>query len=138
MKNIYVLGLLLFLNLGMVSCAQSSKSNDTAANGSAITLITPQELNQANQSEIVLVDVRTPQEYAQGHIENAINIDFYAPDFLKKMNALDKNKDIYIYCRSGHRSGLAAKKLEQSGFKKIYDLQGGINNWYTKNLKVVR
>ncbi len=135
-KNIPLnLLIVLFLGISMVSCGQSAKSDQN--HKKTVLLISPEDLKTAPEN-IQLIDIRTPQEYAQGHIKNAVNIDFYSADFLKKMDQLDKNKDIYIYCRSGHRSGIAAKKLANHGFSKIYDLEGGINNWNTKHLKIIR
>ncbi|MGV6828784.1 MAG: rhodanese-like domain-containing protein [Flavobacteriales bacterium] len=79
---------------------------------------------------VQLIDVRTPDEYNQGHIKNALNIDFFDnTHFSEKFNKLDKNKAIYIYCQSGTRSHKTAMKLEEMGFNKIYDLQGGYMAW---------
>lgn len=83
---------------------------------------------------IQLIDVRTPQEYEAGTISNnkaakAINIDFLADDFDAKMNALDKEKPILIFCAKGGRSAKAARKAKELGFKEIYDLDGGYGAW---------
>ena len=83
----------------------------------------------AEHPEIQLIDVRTPEEFAEGHIENAININFHDTDFIVQFLKLEKNEPIYLYCRSGNRSAKAAKKLEKAGFKKIYDLDGGYLHW---------
>lgn len=76
-----------------------------------------------------IIDVRTPNEFENGHIENAVNIDFKAADFIENISALNKNKTLLIYCRSGNRSGKAAKIMDSLGFTKIYDLEGGFMNW---------
>lgn len=78
---------------------------------------------------VQLIDVRTPEEYQSGHIENAENIDFYSTSFNLEFNKLDKEQPVYIYCRSGSRSKQAAKKLSEMGFIEIYDLQGGFLNY---------
>lgn len=78
---------------------------------------------------VQLVDVRTPEEYSEGHIEYAKNIDFFSEDFEDQFNKLDKNQPVYIYCKSGNRSGKAGKKLKDMGFHHIYDLKGGILNY---------
>lgn len=80
--------------------------------------------------DVQLVDVRTPREYRSGHLGNARNIDYYkSKQFVEAFEALNKEKPVYIYCRSGARSAKAAQKLIALGFKKIYDLKGGILNW---------
>jgi len=77
-----------------------------------------------------LVDVRTAREYKSGRIANAINIDLFRPGhFRMKIHQLDKQKPVYLYCRSGQRSQKAAQKLLQWGFTEVYDLKGGILSW---------
>lgn len=79
---------------------------------------------------VQLVDVRTRIEYNGGHIENAINIDFFDhANFNENFAGFNREQPIYLYCRSGNRSQRTAKKLAQIGFKKIYDLQGGYKAW---------
>ena len=84
---------------------------------------------QINQEKVQLVDVRTLGEYAEGHIEGAENIDFKADGFLAEFSKFDRNEPLYIYCRSGNRSGKAAKMLSEIGFEKIIDLKGGFLSW---------
>jgi len=97
-------------------------------------------LNVENFKEVVvgkdvqLVDVRTPDEYNAGKIDDAINIDYFDQEaFKKEFEKLDKNKAVYLYCRSGHRSHESAVLLEKMGFKEIYDLDGGYLAWSEKN-----
>ncbi len=93
-------------------------------------VLTPTEYEQIiNKKEVQIVDVRTAGEYSQGHIKDALNIDVNASDFKKKIDQLDKNKPIYIYCRSGARSYKAGKIMSTLGFEEIYDLRGGISSW---------
>lgn len=82
-----------------------------------------------SENEVTIIDVRTSQEYKSGHIKNAQNINVQSGDFKTKMQYFDKEKPIYIYCRSGARSGKAGKILEEMGFVEIYDLNGGILSW---------
>ncbi len=77
----------------------------------------------------VLIDVRTPQEFRQGAIENAINIDLMSNDFSQKIAKLPKDKAYFVYCRSGNRSGSACKHLGNNGFEQVYNLSGGIMSW---------
>ena len=84
--------------------------------------------------DVQLVDVRTPDEYNAGKIDDAINIDYFDQDnFKSAFEKLDKNKPVYLYCRSGHRSHESAVLLEEMGFNKIYDLEGGYVAWSEKN-----
>jgi rhodanese-related sulfurtransferase len=146
MKTLFLkITLILTLSITFISCAQNKKEANTdtatttmeAVQRKVITLITPEELSKVNNG-IQLVDVRTPKEYAEGHIPNADNINFYDPNFAEQIGKLDKDKAIYIYCRSGGRSGRAAQQLKKMGFTKIYDLQGGIMNWNKNNFETVK
>lgn len=82
-----------------------------------------------NSGKEQLVDVRTPKEFKAGHIKKSKNIDFFDPSFETQFEKLDKQKPLYIYCRSGNRSRKAANKLVAMGFTEIYDLKGGYLNW---------
>jgi thioredoxin 1 len=85
-----------------------------------------------------VVDVRTPKEFSSGHISNAVNINWNSPDFNKHIALLDKSKPVMIYCLSGARSSAAANKMRASGFKEVYELDGGILKWRAANLEEVR
>ncbi len=93
--------------------------------------------SKANDPNFVILDVRTPQEFQAGHIRGAVNIDFYAPDFQKQLDQLDKTKTYFVYCRTGHRSGQAVQIMKQLGFQHIYELRGGIMNWLQAGLPVI-
>ncbi len=113
-------------------------------NGTAtIEDITPQEaftLIQSNQNnpDFVIIDVRTPQEFAEGHIENASNIDFYSATFREELDNLDKNKTYLIYCRSGSRSGSALDIMAEHDFSEVYNMSGGIIAWDIEGLPTVK
>lgn len=95
-----------------------------------ITVLDKADFKKAISKKVQLVDVRTPKEYADGYIKDAVNIDFFNQNaFENEFNKLKKDEPIYIYCRSGNRSQKAARKLDSLGFKKIYDLRGGYMNW---------
>ncbi|MBT8309735.1 MAG: rhodanese-like domain-containing protein [Flavobacteriaceae bacterium] len=92
-----------------------------------IVVLSPSEFKARIQDKnIQLVDVRTPAEFNSGHIKRAKNIDFYSAKFASEFEKLDKDRPLYLYCRSGSRSRSAAKKLAALGFTELYDLQGGI------------
>jgi rhodanese-related sulfurtransferase len=134
------IALLLVLSISFVSCAQSTKSKTNTIETRedvVVSLISPNEL-YSKLGDIQLIDVRTPEEYAKGHLKNSVNINFYDTSFTEDMNKLDKSRELYIYCRSGGRSGKASRQLEKMGFTKVYDLQGGIINWDKNNLEVIK
>lgn len=83
-------------------------------------------------SGIVLLDVRTPEETAEGMIEGAGQLDFEASNFEAEVVKLDKNKTYLIYCRSGNRSGQACTYMAEKGFKHLYNLKGGYLAWTEK------
>lgn len=86
--------------------------------------------NAINKENVQLIDVRTKREFDSGHIRKAINVDvFNRSAFVQYFEKFDRNKPIYLYCRSGSRSQRAAKLLVELGFKEIYDLKGGYLNW---------
>lgn len=96
------------------------------------------DFQQAIQGKnIQLVDVRTPEEFADKHIEEAKNININGSDFEQGMNALDKDKPLYVYCLSGGRSGRAAEWAKKNGFKEVYNLEGGILAWMNSGKPVV-
>ena len=81
--------------------------------------------------KVVLLDVRTPEEYAQGHIENSININYYDAAFSQKVEELvsNKNAKVLVYCRSGGRSSSAVSKLDKLGYTSLVNLKGGFSAW---------
>lgn len=84
----------------------------------------------ATDTNAVILDVRTPAEVAEGIIPNAITIDIYKGDaFIEDIEALDKTKNYFVYCRSGARSGQACSIMNQLGIENAYNLVGGILNW---------
>lgn len=83
-----------------------------------------------NDDNAIIIDVRTDDEVAEGIIANAIHIDIYkGQEFVNEIEELDKDKNYYVYCRSGNRSGQACNIMSQMGFENAYNLQGGILEW---------
>jgi phage shock protein E len=80
-------------------------------------------------SKYIILDVRTKEEFFEGHIINSLNIDIYNKDFREKINSLDRQKTYFVYCRSGHRSHSAVKFMHNIGFDQVYNLKGGIIEW---------
>lgn len=85
------------------------------------------KLNATKQAK--LLDVRTPEEFSQGHLESAENIDYRNAAFKDQVEKLDKNKPVFVYCLSGGRSSAAAKVLHEKGFTDVYEMQGGFMKW---------
>lgn len=84
---------------------------------------------EADENAVIL-DVRTEDEFEDGYIANAINIDIYeGQGFISELQKLDKSKSYYVYCRSGNRSGQACAIMNQLGFENTYNLEGGILDW---------
>lgn len=125
---------LLAIGLTTYSCKEKAQTVDKDEDATVVLGTTDEFRAATEKDNIQLIDVRTPKEYAEGHLKNAENINFYDDDFLQQMEKLDKEKPVYIYCRSGGRSGKAAKQLAEEGFTKIYDLDGGILKWNKENL----
>lgn len=81
------------------------------------------------EPEVQILDVRTEGEFAEGHIQDAQNIDVLQDDFKEKVATLDKNKPVMVYCKMGGRSAKAAGILKEMGFTQIVDLEGGYTAW---------
>ena len=94
--------------------------------------LTQQEWSEQlkNDDNSYILDVRTPEEVAEGYIPNSTNIDIYlGQEFLDKIEELDKSKNFYVYCRSGNRSGQACAIMNSIGIENAYNLEGGFMNW---------
>ena len=89
---------------------------------------------KVSDSSVVVLDVRTAGEFQEGHIQNAINIDYEGLNFEGEVNKLDKTKTYAVYCRSGRRSGLATEVLAKNGFASIFNLNGGVIDWQAAQL----
>jgi phage shock protein E len=85
---------------------------------------------------VSVIDVRTPEEFAEGHIEGAVNVDFKNANFKEELGKLDRDKEYLIHCRSGGRSTAAKPVFEELGFKAIYHLDGGFIGWEEAELPV--
>jgi rhodanese-related sulfurtransferase len=122
MKNTFQKISIAFLLLLVVSACQSQQSEH-------VKVVNKEVFAEAIKKEVQLVDVRTESEYKEGFIGQAQNIDINSNEFEEKISKLDKNKPVYIYCKSGARSQKAAQKMTELGFKEIIDLEGGYMNW---------
>ncbi len=127
---------LLILSIGLVAC---SSGTDTLATGiRAVAATEAQAVIDAAPTDLVVLDVRTPEEFGEGHLANAVNIDFYAGDFSDQLAALDPETPYVLYCRSGNRSGTTAEMMEELGFADVAEVDGGILAWEQAGLPITR
>jgi phage shock protein E len=127
MKTFLLLTLLLF-----VPASLHAQDKPEAPRKTAFEDIKPDKfdtLRKSDTNNIVLLDVRTKKEYTEGHIPGSVLIDFNSDDFDKQIAKLDKSKTYLVHCAAGGRSARACKKMDQLGFKKLYNLEGGMGAW---------
>jgi rhodanese-related sulfurtransferase len=122
--------LFLVVMANLAAC-QEPVNNEKNDSGTITQLLEPKEFLTKFKAtkDAQLLDVRTPEEVAEGALEGAQNINFYDTDFKDKLSKLDKNKPVFVYCRSGGRSGKCAQMCKDMGFKEIYDMKGGWQNY---------
>jgi rhodanese-related sulfurtransferase len=104
-----------------------------SAGNSAYSNISQADFQQKlNEKNVVVLDVRTSMEFRSGHIPGAINADIMSAGFREKVQKLDKNKTLLVYCKSGGRSSSACGQLSGLGFTNVYNLSGGVMSYYGK------
>ena len=142
------IGLFVIATLGLAACGGGGDTSsaagttavttiDDSAGGASFGLVTPQTaLELAGRDDVTVIDVRTPEEFAEGHIEGATNIDFYSPTFGNDIMTLDAGQEYAVYCRSGNRSASTTAFMSENGFDSIYELQGGIVAWESAGLPI--
>ena len=123
-------GILLFLCAGLLS-------------GAGLKAVMPKEAYEliranAGNADFVIIDVRTPDEFDEGHIEGAVNIDYYHPGFQSDVKKLDRSKTYLLYCRTGNRSGSAFRLFEELQFQKVYHMEGGTSRWKREGLPLTK
>ncbi len=101
-------------------------------NSPEINIISESDFNDLRDSDYTVIDVRTQDEFDLGHIESAINLDFYSDTFQNDILSLPINEKIILYCRTNNRSSKTANILKENGFKEISVLEGGITEWVKK------
>jgi rhodanese-related sulfurtransferase len=113
--------------LGMIVAPQSARSQSTKP---AVQKIDVNQFDQKRKdADTVVLDVRTPHEYSQGHVPGAMNIDLHDPKFNQKIESLDKSKTYLVHCAMGVRSAAATKKMSTLGFLNLFDFHGGFTAW---------
>ncbi|MBS9767175.1 MAG: thioredoxin family protein [Flavobacteriaceae bacterium] len=149
MKNKFYTNRPLFVALLMsfatmfISCKSTTNKKENTRKTAETTTpfikdVSPKEFKKLIDSgDVILLDVRTSEEVAQGQIEGSSSINFYDEDFVEKINLINKSKVICVYCRSGNRSSKAAKIMQENGFNRIYNLDGGTMAW-SQNLPLTK
>jgi rhodanese-related sulfurtransferase len=110
-----------------------------SSTGSATTVnLSVSEFSQKiTEPDVIILDVRTPEEFSSGHIEGALNIDFNSGNFANEITRLNPSENYAIYCRSGSRSGQAASIMHKAGFHDVSNLNGGVIDWTNAGLPLV-
>jgi rhodanese-related sulfurtransferase len=110
-----------------------------SSNNEATKKVDPVEFSEViAQPGVIILDVRTPEEFNAGHIPNAININVADSNFFSEVSKLDKNATFAVYCRSANRSAVATNEMAELGFTDMYDMQGGIIDWEAAGGPVVQ
>jgi rhodanese-related sulfurtransferase len=126
MKKVFALISSLLLLVGCSTSAAGATNMDVLDFSKKIT-----------ESGVVILDVRTPGEFAEGYIEGARMIDFQGGSFETEIASLDKNATYAVYCRSGNRSGQAIKIMQDAGFLNLFNLEGGVIDWANQGMPLV-
>mgnify|MGYP002629041982 CR=1 FL=1 len=117
-----------------------SDTNEGSQTDTGVRLVSSTEaaaIVASPPDDLVILDVRTPEEFAEGHLDRAQLIDFYQADFAQQLADLDPSVPYVLYCRSGNRSGQAADMMRELGFVDVVDVDGGILAWSDAGLPVV-
>jgi len=126
MKKVFAL---IFSLLLLVGCSTSTAG---ATNMNVVDFS-----KKITESGVVILDVRTPDEFAEGFIEGAQMIDFQSGNFETEIGSLDKDVTYAVYCRSGNRSGQAVKIMQDAGFLNLFNLEGGVIDWANQGMPLV-
>lgn len=139
-KIIVVLSSVLLMSL--YACSGNSNANATTQEviqqKEVIVDVTANQFKDLIAKEGTILDVRTPEEWAEGTVPNAEKINYNDDDFATQIERLDKTKPVFVYCKRGGRSASAAEILKEKGFTKVYNLDGGITAWMDEGNEVVK
>lgn len=138
----------LSLSFAAMSCSTNNEGNSNLTESSVKVQqeneVISKDVDVAEFAELVknkegqILDVRTPEEWAEGSIKDAIKMNFFDDNFNTKLAELDKSKPVYVYCKSGGRSGKATKQMKKMGFTAVYNLNGGIGAWNSAGNETVK
>ena len=125
-----VIGLAIALALTVAACGNTTQ-HELVGPSTALELV------ETPPAGLVVLDVRTPDEHSQAHIEGSALIDFYSPTFQNELAALDREVPYLLYCRSGNRSAETVRLMKDLGFSEVFELEGGIQSWALQGLPLV-
>ncbi len=126
---------------GSDSSAADPDSSESSIEAAGVRTVSPEEgaaIQASPPESLVILDVRTAEEFAEGHLEGAVMVDFYADDFKAQLEELDPTVPYLLYCQSGNRSGQAAAMMEDLGYGDVADIDGGILAWSAAGLDVTQ
>lgn len=129
MKTLRNAIVLMLASLTLLAACGGSTATDTKLELTSVGDVA--EIVASPPDDLVILDIRTPEEFAAGHIAGAINIDYYAADFESKLSSLDPDVPYVMYCNSGNRSSNALPLMDSIGFQEVYELDGGIQAWFS-------
>jgi len=135
-----VFGVVTVVGGSLYSTASAAESSSQTQLFEAVTPKEAHALIQKNKDNpnFIILDVRTPEEFRNGHIEGAINLDYYSKTFMDDLDRLDKTKTYLIYCRTGSRSGKTFNFMKELRFQKVYGMEGGIIRWQGEGLPTTK
>lgn len=122
---------LLATALFLGACGDSGDATATKPRLELTSVSDVAEIITSPPDDLVILDIRTADEFAAGHIAGAVNIDYYGSDFEAKLRSLDLEVPYVMYCNSGNRSANALALMDSIGFQEVYELDGGIQAWYS-------
>jgi len=114
---------------GVSACSSDAPASSSTSPAAGQHIAASDFATAMKQPGTIVLDVRTPAEFAEGHLPQAKNVDFESADFATQIAGLDKNAAYAVYCRSGNRSGSALEQMSAAGFTHAYDLADGIVAW---------
>ena len=129
----------LYLILAVLAASAITIAGCSSSTAATIETVSPSSAAEAidSNADAIVLDIRTPEEFEEGIIEGAVNIDFYDADFAEQLDGLDKSADYVVYCRSGNRSAQAMPTFSELGFTSVIEIDGGISGWYQEGLPVL-
>lgn len=144
MRTIPTLAALAVVAVTLAACSTADETSDDGSDAAAgerpgVVRVDAQEAVALleERDDLTVIDVRTPQEFAEGHVEEAELVDIYEDAFRDEIDGLDRDGGYVVYCRTGNRSGQAAAFMEELGFTEVYDA-GGIDDLARAGATLVR